>query len=414
MSHFRQLLYKETRELLRPRYVLPILFVPLFFLVLGQGFGGMEAALAEQPEIAIVDEDGGQYGDLVAETLASDAEVVHRSNGDVSAAVDAVEAEGGDAVVVIPSDFSERIESGERGVLEVHAVVDSVSFVDVASSGKVDGLVNAAGQRLTVELTGASATDLDPVGTTHTTYLKGDRIDASPGQLSSTFTQQFMFVPIVIMMVILLSGQMVMNSMGGEKENRTLETLLAMPVPRRTIVAAKLSASALVGLVAAAIMAASLYYYQSSLSFGDGATVSLSLGPLDYLVVGVAIFLALVGVLALALCLGVFAGDRQGAQMLLFPLTVFAVVPMFVTLFTDLSTMSLPLQVGLFAIPFTHPIVAPKQLLLGNWTFVAAGLVYELLFAVGAVWLAVRLFDSDRLVTGDAGRLGRYVRMLQR
>ncbi|PSP75080.1 hypothetical protein BRC81_16495 [Halobacteriales archaeon QS_1_68_20] len=57
-----------------------------------------------------------------------------------------------------------------------------------------------------------------------------------------------------------------------------------------------------------------------------------------------------------------FAGDRQGAQMLLFPLTVFAVVPMF----TDLSTLSLPLQALLFAIPFTHPIVAPKQLLLAT------------------------------------------------
>jgi hypothetical protein len=35
-------------------------------------------------------------------------------------------------------------------------------------------------------------------------------------------------------------------------------------------------------------------------------------------------------------------------------------------------------------------------------------------FVVGSVWVAARLFDSDRLVTGDAGRLGRLFDALQR
>jgi hypothetical protein len=50
-------------------------------------------------------------------------------------------------------------------------------------------------------------------------------------------------------------------------------------------------------------------------------------------------------------------------------------------------------------------------LLFGNVGLVAAGIAYEALFAPGAIAFAVRVFDSDRVVTG---RLGRWLSKLQR
>jgi len=414
MSHLWRLVKKETRELLRPRYLLPLLFVPVMFVALGQGFGGLEEQLAEQPEIAVIDRDGGEHARVVAETLSKNAEVVEVPEGaSLDRAIRAVREDDGDAVVVIPDGFSAAILSGRQGTVEVHAVVDTVSMFGAASSAKVQGIVAGAGEQITMDVTGATPNQLYPVTTSSRTVLKGQRIDASPGALSTSFTQQFLFVPIVIMMVILVSGQMVMNSMGIEKENKTLETLLTMPVKRRTIVVAKLLGSASIGLVGAGIYTGALAYYQSSLSFGGGGA-NLSLGGLDYFVIGVSVFLSLVGVLALALCLGIFAGDRQGAQMLLLPISVLAIVPMFVTMFTEVSALGLPLQVVLYAIPFTHPIIAPKQLLFGGTTLVFAGIVYEVIFATAMIALAVHLFNSDRLVTGSAGRVGKYLKMIQR
>ncbi|MFB6128278.1 MAG: ABC transporter permease, partial [Halorhabdus sp.] len=208
------------------------------------------------------------------------------------------------------------------------------------------------------------------------------------------------------------SGQMVMNSMGAEKENKTLETLLTMPVKRSTIVAAKLIGSASIGLLGAGLYTVSMYYYQSSLTGGAASSV-LSLGMADYAIVGVSIFLSLVGVLALSLVLGIFAGDRQGAQMLLFPISILAIVPMFATMFTDVTRLSLPIRAILFAIPFTHPVIAPKRLLLGDLPMVVGGIVYEAIFAAAMIWLAIRVFNSDRLVTGSSGRLGRWLSRLQ-
>jgi ABC-2 type transport system permease protein len=127
-----------------------------------------------------------------------------------------------------------------------------------------------------------------------------------------------------------------------------------------------------------------------------------------------AVAFALVGTLALALALGVFADSQQGAQMLLLPLSGLAIVPMFATMFTDVDTLGPVAKTLLLAIPFTHPIIAPKRLLFDDVGLVLAGIGYEVVFAAGAVVLAIKLFDSDRPITGNAGWLNRVIRLVQR
>ncbi|MFC7132504.1 MULTISPECIES: ABC transporter permease [Salinibaculum] len=417
MNTFFRLVWKEMRELLRPQYILPILFVPIIFIALGQGFGGLDEAASEPPEVGVLDDDDGRYGDLVEATYNASADVVYRGSGtDPEAALNATEDGGGTALVVIPENFTERIEAGQRGQVRLYSVVDSVSLTGIASTGKVETILQSASAQITLNVTGATAQELSPVETSYTTDVKGTRISQSPGVLSGAFTSQFLFVPVIIMLVIVFSGQMVINSMGMEKEHKTLETLLTMPVKRRTIVAAKLVGSAAIGLLAAGVMTFALSEYQSGITGGGGGGLpaAFSLGTADYALVGVAIFFAVVGALALALVLGIFAGDRQGAQILLLPLSILAIGPAFATMFTDFTTLSLPLQAVLFAIPFTHPVIASKQLMFGDPLFVYLGVAYEAVFALGAISLAVYVFNSDRVVTGSAGRLGEWLSRLQR
>jgi len=416
MRQFLRLTWKEVRELLRPRYVLPILLVPILFVALGQGFGGIDEATSGQPSVGVVVNDTGEYGAIVNETYSQGAEVVyHGANVSAAEAMERTRAAGGTALVVVPGGFSERIAAGEQGGVQVRTVVDSVSLTGIASSGQVDGLLGVAAERITKTATGARDAQLDPVDASYVTEVKGQQVGQPPSVLSSAFTSQFIFIPVVIMLVIVFSGQMVINSMGIEKENKTLETLLTMPVARRTIVAAKLVGSATVGLLAAGVFTVALSEYQSGLTGGASALpAAFSLGAAEYLVIGAAIFFAVVGALALALVLGVFAGDRQGAQILLFPLSILAIAPAFATMFADFSTLSLPLQALLFAIPFTHPVMAPKQLMFGDSGLVLAGIAYEAVFALAAIGLAVYVFNSDRVVTGSAGRLGRWLERLQR
>ena len=413
MRPFTRLVWKEARELLRPRYILPILLLPLIFVGMGQGFSGVEAQLGQEPTVSVVDRDGGEYGDVVVETLESRSNLAYRStDGSVQTALNETSAAGGNAVIAIPGNFTERIESGERGRVRLYTTVESVSIVGIASSAQVEELLSASAHNVTVAATGASEAQLDPIERDHTTYVKGRQLDAPPGVVSTAFTSQFIFVPVIIMLAIVFSGQMVMNSMASETEHKTLETLLAMPVERRSIVAAKLVGGSVVGLVATALYTAGIAF--SNLSVGEvGGSGALALGAGDYLLIGVSLFFTLVGTLALALCLGLFADSQQGAQMLLLPLSGLAIVPMFATMFTDVDVLGVGTKALLLAIPFTHPIIAPKRLLFDDTGLVLAGIGYEICFALAAVWLAVKLFESDRPITGNAGWLDRLLRLVQ-
>jgi ABC-2 type transport system permease protein len=419
MSDFLRLVRKEARELLRPRYILPILFIPVVFVGMGAGFGGIDDQVDDEPQVGLVVNDSGQYADLLVETYHEQANVTYQeSNVSASVAVDATRESGGKTAVVIPGNFSERIAGGQQpGRVEMYSIVDSVGFGGIINAGQGSGPLGTANDVIAANVTGATPAQLEPVTSTDRTYVKGVRMDRPPSVLSSAITTQFIFIPVAIVMVIIFSGQMVMNSMGIENENKTLETLLTMPVARRTIVAAKLVGSAVVGLFAAGILAGSFWYYQNSLSMGDGGAglpETFALGPVDYALIGASVFLAVIAALAMALCLGIFAGDQQGAQVLVFPIAVLAGAPAAVTMFADVTTLTLPLRALMYAIPFTYPALAPKELMFGDTLLIVAGVVYQLVFAVAMVGLAVRLFNSDRVVTGDAGRLSDIFSSLQR
>lgn len=100
--------------------------------------------------------------------------------------------------------------------------------------------------------------------------------------------------------------------------------------------------------------------------------------------------------------------------MLLLPLAALVFLPTLATMFADVSTLSLPLQAVLYAIPFPHPVIAPKHLLFENVGVVLAGIAYEATFAAAMIGLAVWLFNSDRLITGSTGRLGTLLSFMQR
>jgi len=76
MRPFTRLVWKEARELLRPRYILPILLLPVLFIAMGQGLGGVEDQLSQRPQVGLVDYDDG---DVVSETLHARIDVVYNA-----------------------------------------------------------------------------------------------------------------------------------------------------------------------------------------------------------------------------------------------------------------------------------------------------------------------------------------------
>jgi ABC-2 type transport system permease protein len=216
-------------------------------------------------------------------------------------------------------------------------------------------------------------------------------------------SSQSIVIPIVVMMLIIMAGASVISSMGMEKENKTLETLLTLPVRRSHIVIGKIVGSALVGMIMAAIYMIGFSRYMTSFQISDInlADFGLALSMQDYLLIGVSLFTALLAGLALCIVLGTFAKNYRSAQTLIFPITALAMISVFITMFKDFDTIPAVLRILVFAIPFSHPMMAMRALMMDNYSLVIGGIAYTAVFTVIMIVIAVRIFNSDRLLTGS-------------
>jgi ABC-2 type transport system permease protein len=73
-------------------------------------------------------------------------------------------------------------------------------------------------------------------------------------------------------------------------------------------------------------------------------------------------------------------------------------------MFTDYDTLPFALKIFTFAIPFSHPMMAPRALIFHDYITVIGGIVYVLIFAIITISIVVWIFKTDRLLTGSTKR----------
>jgi len=399
---------KEFKELFTISTLLPIVVVALVFGFVGQMVGNVGERIEDKPVIGIADMDGGDFSDIAMSVLIEKAEVIY-DGSDAEEGLKEVREENGVALLVIPENFSQNIYANHPGEIEIYWIMRGAGMLDSISSGVAEGLIQSVNQEISKKLIQQDNL-LDPAlilaSTTRseTTFFKGKEVvGLSPSQLSNMLISQSVVMPVVVMMLIIMAGVAVISSMGLEKENKTLETLLTLPVRRSHIVIGKVVGSALVGMLMAAVYMIGFLYYMRSFQISDInlADFGLTLGVQDYLLVGISLFAALLAGLSLCIVLGTFAKNYRSAQALIFPITALAMISSFTIMFKDFDTIPAVLKVLLFAIPFSHPMMAVRALMLDNYLLVIGGIAYAVVFTAIMIAVAVRIFNSDRLLTGS-------------
>jgi len=63
-------------------------------------------------------------------------------------------------------------------------------------------------------------------------------------------------------------------------------------------------------------------------------------------------------------------------------------------MFTDFDTLPLALKGLIYAIPFSHPMIAPKALIFNDYTLVISGIIYVSLFAIVTIFIVVWVFKT--------------------
>ncbi len=408
MSSLSKIIRKEVKELLTPATLIPIIIIAVLFGSLGGVFGGVEEQLEEPPMIAVINQDGGSLSLVAMAVFNATSDIVYNGT-DVQEALNVLDEKGGVSLFVIPSNFTSNIENDTQGTIEIFWIMKGAGIMDSVPGAAADANLFYVDQAISATLIDLNMSDnasliLNPTQYYETTLFKGKEMTGiSPITISSVMSSQSFVMPLIVMMVIIYAGSIVISSMGSEKENKTLETLLTMPVSRTSIVFGKLIGAALVGLLMAVIYMFGMSYYFDSLmgsSSIDLAEFGLTLSIVDYILVGMSLFASLVFALALCMILGIFTKNYKAAQTMTMPVTFLAMIPMFVTMFTDVDTLPMVARVLVLAIPFSHPMIAMRSLMFDDYGLVLGGIAYTAAVALLAMFIAVTLFKKDILLTG--------------
>lgn len=414
MSALNNIIIKELRELLTPATIIPIIIIALIFGSIGSSMEGIREGFDEQPVLGYINEDNNNLSTIVTNYLNNNAEVIFNSTdiADKPYGLDQVKQKEGVALIIIKQNFSRDILNENRGEIDVYWIMRGAGLFDTVSSEVVEGMISSLNREISKILIEKNTTinasiALWPTSRIDTTYFKDREIGLSPGTIANMLASQTTFMPIVIMMLIIFAGQMIISSMALEKENKTLETLLTLPVKRTSIVTGKIAASAFIGLLFAVIYMFGMRNYLQGFQMSEAlnlADYGLILTTQDLILVGISLFIALISALALCMLLGTFAKNYKSAQTLVFPVTMLAMIPMFITMFADFDTLPLALKGLLFAIPFSHPMMATRALIFNDYLLVVSGIIYVSIFAAITISIVVWVFKTDRLLTGSTRR----------
>jgi len=410
MSALGNIIKKEIKELLTPATILPIVVIAIIFGSIGSSIEGIQEGFDEKPVLGIINEDNSTLSAIVTSILENESEVIFNSSdiSDKQYGLKQVKQKDGIALIVITQNFSKDILNDTRGGIEVYWIMKGAGLFDTISSGVVEQLITSINREISKALIEDNTTvnasiALWPTSRIDTTYFKDREIGLSPGAITGMLSSQSMLIPIVIMMIIIMAGNMVISSMAMEKENKTLETLLTLPVKRTSIVTGKIAASAFIGLIFAVVYMFGMSQYFQGFQFSEAlnlADFDLALTSSDFVLIGISLFITLIAALALCMLLGTMAKNYKSAQTLTFPVAMLAMIPMFVTMFADFDTLPLALKGLLFAIPFSHPMMATRALIFNDYLLVIGGIIYVLIFAIVMILIVVWVFKTDRLLTG--------------
>jgi ABC-2 type transport system permease protein len=407
LKGFKTILIKELKELIRdPKILIGIIIVPLImFPILGLVIGYATQTAQEQAAQAtllVVNNDGGNWSQTFIDFLHSvnvTTTVINNKSPEQVVSQNLLAQYNSTQFLLIPPGFSENMTQFTNGNLNVKATVNVYGvfqsggiFSNVAST--VEGLNRLVAPNV--------------VYSSQSTIINGEiQAGVDPNTLSGLLFIQSLALPITIMILLTYAMQIAATSVAMEKEEKTLETLLTVPVDRFAILMGKLSGSIFIaGVGAVAYMIGYTYMLgsfagiaQTGAAGVDLAALGLTPSLFDYVLLGLSLFVTLLSALALAVIMSAFAEDVRGAQALIGYIYPVIFVPSFVLIYLDINSLPLAVKVILYAIPYSHPIIAAKAVVLGDYATVIFGIVYVAAFTIIVMYVASRLFATEKILT---------------
>lgn len=415
LKGFTTILVKELKELMRdPKIlvgmiVLPLIMFPVLGLVLGYAVESAQSEALKATLLVVNNDNNGTWDNAFIKYMNNGMNTIVINNTSPQQVV----SEGllshynSTMFVVIPQGFSANLTEHTAGNLNITGTVAVYGVFN--GGGGIFSSIGGTGVSALVEgFNRAVAPDL--VVVSQSSIIKGqieEGVDASV--LGGLMLSQSIALPITIMIMLTYAMQIAATSVAMEKEEKTLETLLTVPVDRFAILMGKVSSTIIVAGVAAVTVLVGYNYMLGSISMGittssAGAGIDLvSLGLVPsvggYALLGISLFFTLLSALALAVVMSAFSENVRGAQALVGYIYPLIFLPAMALIYLDFNSLPTALQAIFFAIPYSQPILAAKAVVTGDYLMVILGIVYVAVFTVVIMYVASRLFATEKILT---------------
>jgi len=389
--HILTVWHREMLDTLRDRrslvliIVIPLVVMPLFVL-LPRLLLQQEVAEMRQVAHPIMVENGAEAPGLVAMIQGSGIlKVVDHPNPEKAL------QEGHLALwVIVPPALEEKIAQGQPTELQVH--YNPSRSPSRSAREKFDALWEGYRRHVVAQQLEAQGCPPELLRPIPVSYV------ASQEQVGMFFLS--MLLPLFLVMWAALGGYYTaLEAAVGEKERKTLESLLVSPVSRPSLVIGKVLAIFTVTVFAEVIsivgLVAALYGAPRLLRIETLAELKFALAP-EILLLILALMAALAAMMsAVIFTLFFYTRSIREAQGHANWITFGVMIPALIVQFRQIEP-----SVSMLLVPVFNVVLVFKELILGqiNGTHIAIALGSSLLYALIAIGVAVQVFQNERVL----------------
>jgi sodium transport system permease protein len=208
------------------------------------------------------------------------------------------------------------------------------------------------------------------------------------------------FLPYILITMTLTGGlSAALDSSAGERERRTLESLLLTPAPRGQVLIGKILAVTVISLTAAVASIGSMLIALRQISFGTGggSDLHVGIGPVATIVMFWLAVLLAASFSSVTLTLGTLARNFRQGQAYATPLYFITIFPASIVLFIPNFNPSL----GYYLIPILNAVLVLRDAIVRDtvaWDALVVTTLSLLLTGAACFYAALRLFTREALL----------------
>ncbi len=276
--------------------------------------------------------------------------------------------------------------------LSIASISSRTSLIDHISSVLCKTLRNIIASEMNIDI---NKLDIG-VSSFKTILINNKFIDEN--SLSKLFTS-ITISSLILSIVIALSFQYGAISIAQEKEERTLEILMAQPISRRALGISKIVGVLILALIEASLYIASWIYYINVIGLLNSHGIFMDLDIVSQIFLMIDIIIVIIALTTLGIIIGVFARDTRTASIVSAPITLLAI---FIGI--AIQFLGIPIELMQLVLYSATLIMAPicimTLLLLGFHIYTIGIIIINIIIALLLLYILSRVLESEKIFTG--------------